>query len=67
MFFGLKRQISEFVREDGVCSSTLAEEQQQRDDCRERFDEKEIRNVSDWDSTRWTHTFTVSLNSYSQI
>lgn len=42
MFFGLKGQISKLVREDGVCSSTLAEEQQQRDDCREKSDENEI-------------------------
>lgn len=37
VLFGPKGQISELVWKDGVCTSTLTEEQQQRDDCKDKL------------------------------
>ena len=36
VFFGVKWQIAKLVGKDGVCSSTLTEQQKERDDCREK-------------------------------
>lgn len=42
MLLGVKWQIAKLVRKDGVRSSTLAEQQEKRDDCREK---QNIRNT----------------------
>lgn len=36
VFSGVKWQVTKLVRKDFVCSSTLTEHQEKRDDCREK-------------------------------
>lgn len=52
MLLGVKWQIAKLVRKDGVCSSTLAEQQEKRDDCRGKqniqITEKWVNAVKAW-------------------
>ena len=42
VFFGVERQLLELVGENNSCSSTLTEQQEKRDDCREKKNTRSV-------------------------